>query len=227
VRRPTLNSKEIDASRLDAKQEQEEGFETIEAAAVKKIVRENWESKLKKKGSSVDILNEHAEFMSKEIGAADYETLCMQNIAMRAKHMSMNELLVYTKTIEAVALGYKTRFGMDLGGLLVAGVTLMAKDVKSARNYLDYFNAHLIEDTNNYDRMIGRESRTIRRMDSKLRITNSGIFRFLRKKEIARLQSGIRKREIRISKLEARKSRYSTLATKVKSRADMQHGKKI
>jgi hypothetical protein len=67
-----LSSKEVEAARHGA---ESLGFSTIEADAVKKVVRENWECKLKEKGTDLDILNDHAAFMSRELSTIDYETL--------------------------------------------------------------------------------------------------------------------------------------------------------
>ncbi len=215
-----MNNKEVDASRLNTHDEPRAGFSTIEASAVKKIVRESWESKLKERGTTLDILNEHAEFMTREFSALDYETLCMQNIAARAKHMSKGELLAYTNAIEALAIGYKERFGADLGSLLIAGITLVAKDFKTVSKHLDYFLAHVSESAKAYETAIGREVKRVERLDSRLRSKNSGILRFFRKKEIAELNARIRSRQARISRLSAKKARYAKLGDDTRSRAD-------
>lgn len=218
-----MSSKEINTARPSA---QSDGFSTIEASAVKKIVREGWESGLKERGTGLDILNDHVEFMSRELSAIDYETLCMQNIAARAKHMSKGELIAYTKTIEALALGYKSRFGVNFSGVMIAGVTSISKDVRALRKHFDYFITHLSEGTVKYERRIGRESGRIVSLDAELAKKNSGIFRFLRKGDIARLRSSIRARQVRIRKLESRKSRYVSLAERVKTKANYTPPKK-
>lgn len=212
-----MNSKEVDAAKPEIQDVPEEaGFSTIEANAVKKIVREGWESRLKEKGTALDILNSHMQFMNRELDLLDYESLCMQVIAQRAKHMSRGELLAYTKTLEALALGYKSRFGVDFGGLLIAGVTLVSKDVKSVRKHFDYFLTHLTKGAGVYERMIERELGRAKGFDEELRLKNKGIFKFLRKKEIARLRLRIRASQLRIKKLEGKKVKYVSLAEELK-----------
>ena len=214
-----MNTKEVDASGSDAERS------TIEANAIKKIVRENWESRLKEKGTTLDILNEHVEFMTKEFGAMSYETLCMQNIAARAKHMSKGELATYTRIIETLALGYKSRFGAEFAEPLVAGVTLLSKDVKSARRHLDYFITHLMESAASYERRIARETRKLEGIDSELRKANSGILRFFRKRRIASLNSRQKTSKAKMGRFEARRLRYAKLAEETKQRSDGKPGR--
>lgn len=209
-----MNTKELDASKLDS------GFSTIEASAIKRVVRENWESRLNEKGTGLDILNEHAAFMTREFDALDYETLCMQNIAARAKHMSRGELLEYTRAIEALAVGYKARFGAEFGMLLVAGMALVSRDAKSAKRHLDYFLNHLSESESAYGKAIDKEIRRLERLDSRMKSRNSGILRFLRKKEIGRLSSRIGAGRERITKLGRKKDTFAKLAAETRARAE-------
>lgn len=214
------SSKELDASRLDT------GISTIEANAIKKVVRESWESKLKEKGTTLDILNEHADFMKREFGGMNYETLCMQNIAARAKHMSKGELATYTRIVEALALGYKSRFGAEFAEPLIAGVTLISKDVKAARRHLDYFMVHISENIAAYELRIARENKRLEHADMELKRKNAGIFRFFRKREIAALNGRITAGKARIGRLEGRKRLYARIADTTRTRAEQNAGRK-
>jgi hypothetical protein len=223
-----LNSREIDTARPDAENKLgNEGFSTLEASAVKKIVRESWESRLKEKGTALDILNEHMQFMNRELDAIDYESLCMQVIAQRAKHMSRGELLAYTKTIEALALGYKSRFGADFSALLIAGVTLVSKDLTTVRKHLDYFLAHLSKGAGVYEKRIEKELCKMSGCEEQIKLKDKGIFRFLRKKEIAVLRKRIRVAQAKIKKLEGRKSRYVSLAEQLKAKTGSNLAKRV
>lgn len=214
-----MNSKELDASRLDI------GHGTMEANAIKKIVRENWESKLKEKGTTLDILNEHAEFMNREFGAMNYETLCMQNIAARAKHMSKGELATYTHIIEALALGYKARFGQEFAEPLVAGVALLAKDLKSARKHLDYFTSHVSGSADAYGRRIAKEIQKLELTKAEAKRLDSGILRFFRKGRIAKLIKRIKTANARIERLEGRRLVHARLAEQTLERAGRKPGR--
>lgn len=223
-----MNSKEVDTTRSGAENRLgSDGFSTLEANAVKKVVREGWESRLKEKGTGLNILSDHAAFMSRELNTIDYESLCMQNIAARAKHMSKGELLAYTRTIEALALGYKFKFGANFGGVLIAGITLISKDTNTLRKHFDYFILHLSDGAGKCEKLIGRESGRLVSLDAELAKKNSGIFRFLRKKDIARLRKSIRVRQVKIIKLKSKRGRYISLAEQVKAKANATPQKRV
>jgi hypothetical protein len=211
----------MDGVRVDAERNSRDVQDnpTIEVNAIKKIVRENWESKLKEKGTNLEILGKHVEFMTRELGSIGYETMCMQNIVSHTKHMSNAELLAYTHLVEALAIGYKSRFGWDFGGLLVAGVTSVSKDLRSVRKHFDYLVSYLSENSAVFDRAIEREMRNTDRLNFELSKKDSGILRFLRKKDILLLKSRIKAKQAKISRFKSRKERYSVLADTVKTRA--------
>ncbi len=222
-----MSFKELDTGRVNAAKEADESeASTLEMNAVKKIVRENWESKLKDKGTDIDILNEHKKNMAKLMAEIDYETLLMENIAARAKHMSRGELRAYTKTIEALGMGYRQRFGADFGNLLTAGMALVSRDMQNARKHFDYFILSLSKNESAYDKLMEAEAQEMQKLDMRLQSANSGIFRFFRKKEIARLQQVIKARQAKVIKLRGRKLKYSTLANELKARVATPTAKK-
>lgn len=190
---------------------------TLEVDAVKRIMRENWGSDLKDSGS-LEILNSHIDFMERELKLADYEAACMRNVAAHTKHMSKGELRAYTKFIEALAIGYKSKFGMDLTNLLIAGVALLSGDLKSVRKRYD----DLLEDINStlrsYQSRIDDENTRVEGLNMKLRCKESGLFllRFLKKKEIQLLRGRIRRRMQRISRLEDGKMKHESIANTLK-----------
>jgi hypothetical protein len=191
----------------------------MEMNAVKKIVRENWESKIKdSKGTNVDILGRHAEFMNREFGSLGYETMCMPNVVFNTKRMSRSEIIAYTRMLEALAMGYREKFGTEFGGMLVAGATLISKDVRTMKKNFDYFMLHLSKHSFAFERAIDKEVRMIERMNYELGRKDAGIFKFLRKKDIAELKMQIKAKRIKISRFETKRMKYSVLSEALNTR---------
>jgi hypothetical protein len=215
----------MDAVRVDAERNSYnvQNNLTLEENAIKKVVRENWESKLKEKGTNLEILSRHAEFMTREFGSIGYETMCMQNIVSHTKHMSNAELLAYTRLVEALAIGYKSKFGWDFGGLLIAGATSVSKDLHSMRKHFDYLVSYLSQNSEGFDKAIEREMKNTEMLNSELMKKNSGIFRFLRKKDILFLKRRIKVRQARIGRFQVKKEKYRTLTDMVKARASQSY----
>jgi hypothetical protein len=215
----------VDAVRVDAERNSHDvqNDMTLEVNAIKRIVRENWESKLKEKGTNLEILSKHAEFMTREFGSIGYETMCMQNVVSHTKHMSNAELLEYTRIVEALAIGYKSRFGWDFGGLLVAGATSVSKDLRSIRKHFDYLVTYLSQNSDVFDRAIEKEMKNTEELNSELMKKNSGIFKFFRKKDILFLKRRIRVKQVRIGRYQGKKEKYKTLADIVKARASQSY----
>lgn len=194
---------------------------TMEVEAVKRIIRESWQPDVKD-SSTMDILNKHVDFMARELKLPDYEAACMQNVALHSKHMTKSELRAYTKLIEALAIGYKSRFGLDITNLLIAGVALLSKDLKTARKHYNNLLSDLYYNLKSYDDRIEKENNRITRLATRLQDKESRmfLFRMLNKREINALKSRINKRTSRMNKLSSRKVKYDSLATKLKSVAN-------
>lgn len=218
----------MDANRGYAKGSSENAaFDTIEANAIKRVIREQWQSELGSKNGNTDLLNEHAAHIFKEFGSLSYETLCMQSIAARAKHMSRGELMAYTKAMEALAFGYKARFGREFAALMLAGTALVAKNAESITAQLDYFVRHLSKGTAKYENAAAREASIIAELDAELRRRNAGLFRFLRKRELQLISSHIAERRARIARLDRKRQRYASLAGSVGTMAPRGRGKHL
>ena len=194
---------------------------TMEVEAVKRIIRESWQPDVKD-SSTMDILNRHVDFMARELKLPDYEAACMQNVALHSKHMTKSELRAYTKLIEALAIGYKSKFGLDITNLLIAGVALLSKDLKTARKHYNNLLSDLYYNLKSYDDRIEKENNRITRLATRLQDKESRmfLFRMLNKREINALKSRINKRTSRMNKLSSRKVMYDSLATKLKSVAN-------
>ena len=150
---------------------------TMEVEAVKRIIRESWQPDVKD-SSTMDILNRHVDFMARELKLADYEAACMQNVALHSKHMTRGELRAYTKLIEALAIGYKSKFGLDITNLLIAGVALLSKDLKTARKHYNNLLSDLYYNLKSYDDRIEKENNRITRLATRLQDKESRMFLF-------------------------------------------------
>lgn len=217
-----MSEKVIETARLDAasvmRVHAPEINESVEANAVRRVIRENWESKLKERGNNLDILSGHVEFMNRELGSLGYETMCMQNVVANTKHMSKGEMIAYTRMLEALAIGYKAKFGPDFGGLLVAGATLVSKDARSMRKNFDYFMSHISRNSNVFENAIEKEVRIIEKLNYNLGRKETGILRFFRKRDILVLKRQIRVKREKISKFESKRIKYRLLSDTLNER---------
>ncbi len=218
-----MGDRVLDAARLDTVSliHNPNANETVEMNAVKRIVRESWESEAKKnKGNNnTDILERHANFMNEELGSLGYETMCMQNVVANTKRMSKGEVSAYLHMIEALAIGYKARFGTEFGGLLVAGVTVVSKDTRSMRKNFDYLMNHLSKNSAVLESQIEKEIRRIEKLNYDLGRMETGILRFFRKKDIVALKGRITSKRVRISKFETKRIARRRLSDTLNARA--------
>ncbi len=194
-------------------------FETMEANAIKRVIREQWQQELGDKSSSVELLNDHAAQIFKEFGSLGYETICMQSIATRAKHMSRSDLIAYTKVMEALAFGYKSRFGREFAALMLAGTALVAKNTESIIAQLDYFMSNLSKGAARYESAMASEAKALVELDAELRRRNAGPLRFFRKRELEHISSRIAERRAKMAGLERKRQRYASLEGSVGSMA--------
>ena len=216
-----MNTKPTDTFRAPDEKARFVQTNTTEVEAVKRIIRESWQPDVKD-SSTMDILNKHVDFMARELKLADYEVACMQNVALHSKHMTKGELRAYTKLIEALAIGYKSKFGLDITNLLIAGVALLSKDLKTARKHYNNLLSDLYYNLKSYDDRIEKENDRITRLATRLQDKESRmfLFRMLNKREISALRSRIKSRTEKMNKLSNRKVKYDSLATKLKSVAN-------
>jgi hypothetical protein len=217
-----LSAKQIDAIKaFDRTATQGLYANTSEIDAIKRIMRESWEPEVKD-SNAMQILDKHIDFMTREMRLANYEVACMQNVVKNSKHMTKGELHAYTKLIEALAIGYESKFGPDITNLLIPGVTLMSKDLKSIRMHYNNLLSDLYYNLKSYDDRIAKENGRMCNLTSKLQTRESSmfLFRMFRKKEIAALRRRIKRRTNRISRLQTRKGRYESLANRLKSVAN-------
>jgi hypothetical protein len=213
VRVTRTNERLMGTARLElAGRQQTEANATMEMNAVKKIVRENWESKVKEKGTNVDILSKHADFMNRQFGSMGYETMCMPHVVLNTKKMSRSEIIAYTRMLEALAIGYRDRFGSEFGGQMVAGATIVSKDVRGMRKLFDYFMLHISKNAFTFERAVDKEVRIIERLNYELGRKDSGLFKFFRKKDIAELKKRINIKRAKIGKFESKRMKYSVLS---------------
>ncbi len=222
-----MDFKQIDApsSNVENPNKMSGEFSTLESSAIKKIVRENWESKLKVKGLDACDLDAHINFM-KQLGLADYEVVCMGNIATHSKHMTKNEILAYTKFVEALGIGYQARFGPGFSSLLIAGVTLVSKDLRTIRGHFETFLGHISKNAGVYRGRMDREAKVIAYLNLQLLKKNSGFFRFIRKQEIEKLRKQIEAKKSRMGRFQKQKAKYDSISTSIKAKVSMGQARK-
>jgi hypothetical protein len=217
-----LSAKQIDAIKVvDRAGSSGLYANTSEIDAIKRIIRESWEPEVKD-STTMQILDKHIDFMTREMKLADYEVACMQNVVKHSKHMTKSELQAYTKLIEALAIGYESKFGLEITNPLIAGVALLSKDLKSARKHYNNLLSDLYYNLKSYDDRIEKENASVCNLTNRLQTKESSLFlfRMFRKKEIAALRNRIRRRTTRLGRLQNRKVKYESLTNRLKSVAN-------
>lgn len=187
--------------------------------ALRRIVREHWQTKISSDQKSIQILNDHASRMETLLGSFDYGAICMPNIILNSKKMNQRELVVYLSYIESLAIGYKLWLGdNDSANIFIAGLTLKARDTRSVSKYLDSFMGRMESKTSYYERRTYKENKNIEGLILELEKRNNGFFRFLRKGEINVLRRMINMHHKNSKKLSRRKDKYSGIMENIKSK---------
>ncbi len=192
--------------------------DTMETRILDKIVREGWESKLKADGGThtAEALESHASNMRHMLRSVDYEVLSMPHVIANAKNMTRSELKAYLCFVENLAHGYKVLFDNDLASIIIAGITLKAKDLHSIRRHFTTFIKRLEDRKSGYILKLNTESGSIDDLILELRYHESSFLKFLRKKNIIKVKRKIKAKNLKVKKLKTRAGRYDALVEELK-----------
>lgn len=189
---------------------------------LKTIVRQHWKDKLveveKTKGKHIAVaLDAHVANMNSILDPIDYEAFCIPNIIQHSKHMQKEDFSTYLKLIESIAIGYSNHLGKDLTGLILIGVTAKGRSVGSAERHLGTLVNNLNGKVAYYQSHLRKRSRRIEIMSSKLKIHQSSILRFLRKRKINVLTRRITLTNKEVQILNEKVAKYNALLAKINS----------
>lgn len=193
--------------------------EPFERGIFRKIVRENWKSKISGSTSNpkaAKLLDEHAIRMEGALGTIEYGALCMPNLISNSKNMSERELSAYLSALEAIGTGYKHRFNSEIAGILLAGLMLRARDPVSASKHLQNLTSSMEKKADYYGQLAAKENLSLEALATELKKKDSGIFRLFRRGEIAILKRLISMRASRSKRFVRKRERYSGIVLKVK-----------
>jgi hypothetical protein len=202
------------------------GVSTLVSNAIKTVMRADMETRAGAEGgASIVMLNSLKDFLQREltIGIA---AVCMQNVAANSKHMSREEFQAYARTLQALTMGYKTRFGKNLATVIMVGITAMARDSRSAGTYLNDMLGGLSTRANTYNARIQERSRKADDLSRTLTKKQSSIIaRIFGRGEIGLLTLGVSNHKEKITALEKRKAKCEKLASTIKGIANPQPAK--
>lgn len=201
------------------------GVSTLVTNAIKNVMRADLETRVGTEGgATIVMLNHLKDFLQKEltIGIA---AVCMQNIAANSKNMSREEFQAYARTLQALTIGYKSRFGKNLATMIMVGITAMARDSRSTKKYLDGMLGGLSVRASAYDTRIAERSRKAETLSSTLKKRSTIVGRIFRRGEMKLLASGIDNHKEKIAKIASRKAKYEALAAQLKKIAEPQPAK--
>ncbi len=192
--------------------------DTMETQILDKIVREGWESRLKAEGGThnAEALESHAANMRHMLRSVDYEVLSMPHVIANTRNMTRSELKAYLCFVENLAHGYKILFDNDLASIIIAGITLKAKDLHSIRRHFNNFIKRLEERKSGYLLKLNSESGSIDDLVLELRYHESSFLKFLRKKNILKVKRKIKAKNLKVKNLKTRAGKYDLLVEELK-----------
>ena len=139
------------------------------------------------------------------------QLLFLQNVIANKKTMSRNETKDYLKHIEALATGYTAIFGSDLATLLLIGLTCKSRSVSSIAKYYESFSSDINRKAVYYDRLLQKHSDFMSRVNYEIKMTESGLLKFFRKKKAVKLRRIASSRTSRIKVIEKKRSAYRSI----------------
>ncbi len=188
---------------------------SLEKAALKDIIRRRWETELgtgRQQSKEVkDQLDTHISNVKGILNNYDYEIFCMPNVIANTKTMSRNDTKDYLKHIEALAVGYSSVFGSDLATLLLIGLTCKSRSVSSIAKYYDNFSSDINRKAVYYDNLLQKHSDFMSRVNYEIKVTESGLLKFFRKKKVVKLKKIASHRTNRIKAIEKKRSTYRSI----------------
>ncbi len=195
------------------------GNGSIEKGILRSVVRESWKGKIadtKNGNRLISVLDDHASRMEHILDTFDYGALCMPNIISNSKHMTISELASYLAAVEAIATGYSYKFNSEFVNIFIAGLTLKSRDPYSITRHFNNYVSELEAKHNHYMAKAEKENKTVNELASKLKSSESSIFRFLRSREIRVLRKRIDKRLTRATRFSGRAERFSGIVSKMR-----------
>lgn len=187
----------------------------MEKAALKDIIRRRWETELgtgrQQNKDAKDQLDTHVSNVKGILNNYDYEIFCMPNVIANTKTMSRNETRDYLKHIEALATGYTAIFGSDLATLLLIGLTCKSRSVSSIAKYYDTLSSDINRKAVYYDGLLQKHSDFMSRVNYEIKMTESGLLKFFRKKKALKLRRIASSRTSRIKLIEKKRSAYRSI----------------
>lgn len=193
--------------------------ETIERGILRKAIRENWGGKTSDAthGKMIQALDDHAAKMEALLGTFEYGILCMPNIISNSSRMSERELTAYLSLLEALGTGIKHLYNSEWSTIFLAGLTLKARDLKSASRHLDSFMQRMEKKFQYYQSRSEKENRSMDELLAEIDVKGSGLLKFFRKGELNALNRMVTLRSERSKMLSSGKQRYSGIMLKVRS----------
>jgi hypothetical protein len=108
-------------------------------------------------------------------------------------------------------VGYSSVFGSDLATLLLIGLTCKSRSVSSIAKYYDNFSSDINRKAVYYDNLLQKHSDFMSRVNYEIKVTESGLLKFFRKKKAVKLKRIASRRTNRIKIIEKKRSTYRSI----------------
>lgn len=192
-------------------------YQNMESRAVEEVIRRNRHDRMKDDENNKELFEKHLANMRSILNNYDYELSNMRQIMLNCKKMKREEAESYVRMLEALALGYRRKFGSALIVPFLTGIIVKAKDPYAMSKYYNILVGDIMGKID-FSNAKGRiEERRIDELLLELRYKESGIFRILRKREINRIRNRINAKKKKVEKYYAKADNYKMLFSTIKS----------
>lgn len=191
---------------------------------MKNVVRQHWETKLeaidKTKSKEVAaVIDAHLNNLTPLVDQLDYEIFCIPNIVSHSKHITKDELSVYLRYIESLAMGYSSTLGKELTSLVLIGLTSKARNMASAQKYYTTLSEAIDAQAKVYESKIGKRKRRVVVISSRMQKYNSSLLRLFRQGKIKALGRKLNLTTREIEALTLKLQTFSNIKASMKERA--------
>ncbi|MCL5428087.1 MAG: hypothetical protein M1321_02800 [Candidatus Marsarchaeota archaeon] len=184
-----------------------------ENSMLRKVVRDGWRKGLQehqKSDGTVEAIELHAGRMGRVLNTAEYEAFCIPSIVEHRKYMSLVELRNYLQMMERIGGLYKRKYGKELAGLLMIGLSRKARDASCVAKYLDAVTDTIKRRSSRHMRLSDKEAAELRAISARRYLKGRSIWgRLFGRGEIALLDAAITEKKERIRRHSRNVARYT------------------
>ncbi|MEM0146966.1 MAG: hypothetical protein QW091_00960 [Candidatus Micrarchaeaceae archaeon] len=200
---------------------EEPGFNTIEKAAVMKVMREAIQAELADSSAQkaqITLLNvsAHLKAIAELIGSGDYEAMCAHRLTHNIKHMHAKEQQAYLGAIESFAKAYSLVYSnKKLLLLMLYGIAHTTNSADAVSQYTSELYSVLRQRRERLIKRASAESETLESIRHELESNSNVLAKLFKRGRIRRLKRRLSAKTARVARLEKSIARYEEKARSI------------